>query len=97
MPRGKSGPGGEAGGGGGHGGRGDGGAAGEAITWLKAEDEVFAKHAFAHFEFALGREPEEGFHFFGRAMLVKASDIDKVAREVVELIGDEALRNQVRN
>ena len=34
----------------------------------QVEDECFLEHAHASFEFALSREPEEGFHFFGKVV-----------------------------
>jgi len=64
------------------------------VTWLKAEDECFSNHAHAAFEFELSKEPEEGFHYFGKAMIVAASKLEAVRGEVLELVGDEALRNQ---
>ena len=70
------------------------GGGGGSVTWLKAEDECFSNHAQAAFEFELSKEPEEGFHYFGKAMIVAASKLEAVRGEVLELVGDEALRNQ---
>ena len=66
----------------------------KGVTWLKVEDECYLNHAHASFEFALDKEPEEGFHFFGKVMLFKASKLDAVRAELLELVGDEAMRNQ---
>lgn len=65
-----------------------------AVTWLKAEDECYSNQAHAAFEFAMTKEPEEGFHFFGKAMLVQANKLEAVREEILQLIGDEALRNE---
>ena len=75
-------------------GAGGGGPANGTVTWLKAEDECFSNQAHAAFEFAMAKEPEEGFHFFGKAMLVQANKLKAVRDEVLELVGDEALRNE---
>ena len=73
---------------------GEGSEGGGSVTWLKAEDECFSNHAHAAFEFELSKEPEEGFHYFGKAMILAASKLEAVRGEVLELVGDEALRNQ---
>ena len=67
-----------------------------AVTWMKAEDECWSDHAFAAFEFPLSREPEEGFHFFGKAMLIKAREMPAAKAAILALVGDEALRNQMK-
>ena len=66
------------------------------VTWMKAEDECWSDHAFAAFEFPLSREPEEGFHFFGKAMLIKAREMPAAKAAILALVGDEALRNQMK-
>ena len=75
-------------------GAGGGGPANGTVTWLKAEDECFSNQAHAAFEFAIAKEPQEGFHFFGKVMLVQANKLKAVRDEVLELVGDEALRNE---
>eukprot|EP00961_Rhodomonas_salina_P266960 3607279-Rhodomonas_salina.1 len=49
---------------------------GDAVTWLKAEDEAFFICARAGFEFEISQPHREGGEVVGKVMLVSARDLD---------------------
>ncbi len=68
----------------------------EECIYLKAEDEVLRQHASLAFEFRMeNREEADGLASYALVMLLPASAVPDVLTGVAEVVGDEALRNQL--
>lgn len=64
--------------------------------YLKAEDEVFRRHAVVSYEFKMGnRQDSDGLSHYALVMLVPASATSAIISGVRDAVGDDALRNQL--
>ena len=61
-----------------------------SVTWLKVEEEAFARYAAAQFDFDLPARPADGAgEVVGKVLLVKADQIDAVRKAALEMLGPE--------
>ena len=76
-------------------GRGKGGKGGGGDPYyVKAEDEIYRKNSSISFDFALNRPSEEGYDWRGLCCIVPSGKIEKILKDVLELVGDLAYQNQ---
>ena len=60
-----------------------------SVTWLKVEEEAFARCAAAQFDFDLPARPDGAGEVVGKVLLVKADQIDAVRKAALEMLGPE--------
>lgn len=68
----------------------------EDCIYLKAEDEVFRRHALVDFEFKMGnRQDSDGLSNYALVMVVPASAAAAIVAGVRDAVGEEAIQNQL--
>jgi hypothetical protein len=68
----------------------------EDCIYLKAEDEVFRRHALVDYEFKMSnRQDSDGLSNYALVMVVPASAAAAIVSGVREAVGEEAIRNQM--